>query len=71
VVRVLDAMFQDNVKARVLQADGSYRRRKLAKGEEAYRAQLELYREARLAVERARAAAAISLEPVSSPGGEA
>jgi polyphosphate kinase len=71
VVRVLDAMFQDNVKARVLQPDGGYRRRKLAKGEDLYRAQLELYREARQAVERARAAAAITLEPVSSPGGEA
>jgi polyphosphate kinase len=71
VSRVLDAMFQDNVKARVLQADGTYRRRKLARGEESYRVQIELHREAQQALERARAAAAISLEPVTSPGGEA
>jgi polyphosphate kinase len=67
----LDAMFQDNVKARVLLADGSYRRRRPAKGEDTYRVQLELYREAQQALERARAGATISLEPVSSPGGAA
>ena len=46
----LDAMFQDNVKARRLQADGSYKRRRPAKGEEPFRAQIELYREAQAAV---------------------
>jgi len=71
VLRALDAMFQDNVKARVLQSDGSYRRRRLAKGEESYRAQIELYREARQALERARASAGVSLEPLASPGGGA
>ncbi len=65
VVRILDAMFQDNVKARWLQADGSYRRRRLAKGDEPLRAQLQLYREAEQAAARARAP--LTLEPVLVP----
>jgi polyphosphate kinase len=63
----LDAYFQDNQKARVLQADGSYRRRRPAKGEEPFRAQLHFYREAQRAAERARAAAGVSLEPLTAP----
>ena len=38
----LDAFFQDNVKARRLQADGTYVRRRVSKGEEPFRAQLYL-----------------------------
>ena len=34
VLQALDAMFQDNVKGRRLQADGSYKRKRPAKGEE-------------------------------------
>jgi polyphosphate kinase len=67
VLTALDAMFLDNVKARVLQADGTYRRRRPAKGEEPYRVQVELYRDAQRAHSRARAAIGVAFEPVSSP----
>jgi polyphosphate kinase len=63
----LDAIFQDNVKARRLQADGTYKRRRPAKGEEAYRSQIELHREARRAVERVRAGTEITFEPQRTP----
>jgi len=63
----LDAAFADNVKARRLQSDGSYKRRRPARGEEPFRSQLELYREARRAVERARASAGVSFEPQRTP----
>jgi polyphosphate kinase len=68
VLAALDLMFQDNVKGRALQPDGSYKRRRPAKGEEAVRAQLSLYRETQRAVERARAASGVTLEPLTSPG---
>jgi polyphosphate kinase len=71
VLQALDAMFQDNVKARVQQPDGSYRRRRPAKGEEPYRAQVELYREAQRAQQRARAASGVTLEPITTPDGAA
>ncbi len=64
----LDAAFADNVKARRLQPDGSYKRRRPARGEEPFRSQLELHREAKRAVERARAVAGVSFEPLRSPG---
>ena len=38
-----------------------------AKGEEAYRAQLELYREAKRALDRQRAGTGVTLEPIRSP----
>jgi polyphosphate kinase len=63
----LDAIFQDNVKARRLQVDGSYRRRRVPKGEEAWRSQIELHREARRAAERLRAGAEVTFEPLPSP----
>ncbi len=69
VLAALDAMFQDNVKARRLQADGTYRRRRPAKGEEPFRAQVYLYQEAKRALERVRAAAGVTLEPLTSPSG--
>jgi polyphosphate kinase len=68
VLAALDAAFQDNVKGRWLQADGSYKRRRPAKGEEPFRAQLQLYRDAQKAVGRARAASGVTLEPLTSPG---
>jgi polyphosphate kinase len=68
VLAALDLMFQDNVKGRVLQSDGSYKRRRPAKGEEPLRAQLSLYKETQRAVERARAASGVTLEPLTSPG---
>jgi polyphosphate kinase len=68
-LEALDAMFQDNVKARRLSADGTWRRRRPARGEEPFRAQAELYRSARRAAERARAAAEVVLEPRRTPEG--
>ena len=65
VLDVLDAMFQDNVKGRRLQADGTYRRRKNPRGDEAFRAQVHLYKQTQRALERARAGAAVTLEPLS------
>jgi polyphosphate kinase len=67
VLLALDAIFQDNVKARRLQPDGSYKRRRPAKGEDAYRSQLELHREAKRALDRLRAGSVITLEPIRSP----
>jgi polyphosphate kinase len=69
VLGALDGMFQDNVKGRVLQADGTYKRRRPAKGEDPFRAQVEFYREAQRAQTRARAASGVTLEPLSSPEG--
>jgi polyphosphate kinase len=71
VLHALEAAFQDNVKARRLQPDGSYKRRRPAKGEEPFRMQLQLHREAVRAQERARAAADVVLEPIRAPGREA
>jgi polyphosphate kinase len=65
----LDAVFADNVKARRLQSDGSYKRRRPAKGEEPFRAQVELYRETRRALQRAKAAEELTLTPITSPEG--
>jgi polyphosphate kinase len=67
VLAALDAIFQDNVKGRRLQADGSYKRKRPAKGEDAYRSQLELHREAKRALERQRAGSVVTLEPIRSP----
>jgi polyphosphate kinase len=67
VLSALDAAFADNVKGRWLQSDGSYRRRKIARGEDPYRSQLELHREAKRAAERARAGAGVTFEPRRSP----
>jgi polyphosphate kinase len=67
VLLALDAAFRDNVKARVLQPDGSYKRRRPRGGEAPYRSQIELHDEARRAVERALAATSLALQPLSSP----
>jgi hypothetical protein len=53
------------VKRRPLQPDGTYRRRRPPRGEEPFRAQVHLYREAQRKLERARAGAAVTLEPVT------
>jgi polyphosphate kinase len=62
----LDSMFQDNVKSRWLQADGTYKRKRPAKGEEPFRVQLHLHREAQRRDERARAATGVTFEPLDS-----
>ena len=70
VLEVLDAMFQDNVKARRLMPDGTYRRRRPGKGEEPFRAQIHLYREAAAALQR-RARQRRDLRAGDAAGGEA
>ena len=67
VLSALEAILQDNVKGRRLHADGAYKRRRPAKGEEAYRSQIELHREAKRALDRLRAGAGVTLEPLRSP----
>jgi polyphosphate kinase len=69
VMETLDAMFQDNTKSRRLMPDGSYKRRRPARGEEPFRAQQHLYRQAQQAAERARAAADVVFEPLATPDG--
>jgi len=66
VMDVLDAMFLDNVKARRLLPDGTYRRKRPGKGEEPFRAQVRLYEEARRTLEKARAASGVVLEPIAT-----
>ena len=67
VLAILDAMFQDNVKSRRLMPDGTYKRKKPGKGEEPFRAQIHLYRQAAAAAQRARAASAVTFEAVTMP----
>ena len=67
VMGILDAMFLDNVKSRRLMSDGSYERKRPNKGEEPFRAQVHLYRQAAAALERARAATGVTFEPVTPP----
>jgi polyphosphate kinase len=66
-LQALDAVFQDNLKGRRLQPDGSYKRRRPAKGEDPFRVQLHLYRETQRVIQRARATASVALEPLTSP----
>ena len=63
VLTVLRSMFRDNVKAWTLQADGTYRRRTPASGEEPFRVQQWLQEEARRAVAAARDRAGVVLHP--------
>lgn len=71
VLQALDAAFLDNVKARWLQSDGSYKRPRPEKGEEPFRMQVHLYRETQKLVQRARAASEVVLEPMSAPKAKA
>ncbi len=66
VLAALDTLLRDNVKARVLQPDGSYKRRKPGKGEEAVRAQVRIPQDLQRAWERQRASAPVTLEPVTA-----
>jgi polyphosphate kinase len=63
ILHALRSMFRDNVKSRWLEADGSYRRRPVPKGELPYRVQEDLQAEARRSVSRAREIAGIVLQP--------
>ncbi len=60
---VLDWVFEENQKARVLEPDGTYRRRKAGKGEEPSRAQTRLYEDAKGRADKLRAAP-LTLEPI-------
>jgi polyphosphate kinase len=63
VVKALRAMFQDNVKARQLGADGVYRRRTPAPGETPFRVQYALQEDARRAAAAARDRTAVTFKP--------
>ena len=67
VLEALDALFADNVKARRLLPDGTYKRKRPPKGEEPFRAQIHIYRDAKRALERALAAHGVAFEPAPAP----
>jgi polyphosphate kinase len=69
VLRVLRSMFQDNVKARWLRADGTYERRSPAPGEAPFRVQYHLQEEARRQVALARGRGGIVLQPEQADPG--
>jgi polyphosphate kinase len=70
VVRALEAMFADNVKARRLLPGGAYERRTRRRGEEPYRAQLALHEESRRELEREESPGGVVFDPVASPRGD-
>jgi polyphosphate kinase len=67
VLQALDAMFRDNVKARVLGPDGVWTRRRPEPGEAPYRAQVELYRERLGTAKRSSLSRGVVFEPIASP----
>jgi len=60
---ILDWFFEDNQKARVLEQDGSYRRRKPGRSEDPFRVQVRFHEEAKARGERLRTAP-LTLEPI-------
>ncbi|MEO8501568.1 MAG: polyphosphate kinase 1 [Vicinamibacteria bacterium] len=60
---ILDWFFEDNQKTRVLEPDGTYRRRKPGKGEDPSRVQVRLYEDAKSRADRLRAVP-MTLEPI-------
>jgi polyphosphate kinase len=66
VLQALDAMFKDNVKARILGPDGVWTRRP-GKGEAPFRAQVELYRERLETAKRSSRPSGVVFEPIASP----
>ncbi len=60
---ILDWFFEDNQKARALEQDGSYRRRKPGRSEDPSRVQVRFYEEAKARAERLRTAP-LTLEPI-------
>src|SRR4030095_1681910 len=65
VLEVLRAMFRDNVKARKLSADGSYKRVRRAKGDTSCRVQQFLQEEAHRTADLARERSGSTLQPNS------
>jgi polyphosphate kinase len=68
-LQALDRLFEDNVKSRWLQADGTYKRRRPAKGEDPVRAQDAIYADLQRSVAKARAGEVVAFEPLTSPEG--
>ena len=66
VLYALRAMFQDNVKARWLDADGVYRKREPGSGEAVFRVQQNLQEESRRLVSLARERKGITFQPEES-----
>jgi len=64
VLHALRAMFRDNVKARQLQPDGSYRRRVASAGEDYFRVQQVMQDEAKRVAQLARENAGVTFTPV-------
>ena len=68
LIAVLESCFRDNVKARELQPDGSYRRLKLPARQKGFRSQEMLYLEACQAVKQAEQSRRTVFEPHRAPG---
>lgn len=60
---ILDCFFDDNQKARVLDSEGAYHRRRPGKGEEPFRVQTRLYEDAKSRADKLRAVP-LTLEPI-------
>ncbi|MEO5760841.1 MAG: polyphosphate kinase 1, partial [Vicinamibacteria bacterium] len=60
---ILDWFFEDNTKARILESDGAYRRRKPGKGEDPSRAQMRFFDDAKNRADKLRAVP-LTLEPI-------
>jgi len=72
LVETLEVYFEDNVKARHLQADGAYNRPKLPRGSKRRRRSQEvLYEDAVRRLKEAQQSAPTTFEPHRAPGGEA
>jgi polyphosphate kinase len=67
VLAALDAMFKDNVKARVLRPDGTWARVRPEPGEAPFRAQVELYRDRLETSRRSSRSRGVVFEPIASP----
>ncbi len=70
LINVLETFFQDTVKAKQLQADGSYVRIVPSEGTDPLRCQEFFYREARQAVKQAERSRRTVFEPHRAPGAE-
>jgi polyphosphate kinase len=72
LVEMLEVYYEDNVKARHLQADGTYNRPKLPRGSKRRRRSQEvLYEDAVRRLKESQQSAPTTFEPHRAPGGEA
>jgi polyphosphate kinase len=70
LVAMLETYFDDNVKARMLQPDGSYVRVKTPRGKRRRRSQELLYEDAKNRLQQAEQAQQTTFEPHRAPGAE-